>query len=177
MKIDLYDCHDRLIDFRNDWEYISQGVQDCINNVPDEIKSYFYVFGHSRQIGMDERFSLFMAGHYLNMDETPTERMIWSPRISKPAAQSNSYLFKTRKGTDIVEVVWLLPKPELWDEYAPEKLMYNEDIWHSIRTYRHKRYELEKPDHDISEEDEKNFKRIIGQVAHFNQKEKPWKMV
>lgn len=118
-----------------------------------------------------------MSGNYLNMEETPTERMIWSPRISKPGAQSNSYLFKTRKGTDIVEVIWLLPKPELWDQFGPDKMMHNADIWHSIQTYRYKKYELEEPDRDISDEDINNFKMIIGQTAHFNQKEKPWKML
>ena len=177
MKINPLECHDRLLEFKSDWELISQGVQDCINNVPEEIKSPFYVFGHSRQIGMDERFNIFMQGYYRRMDEVPSERIIWMPRIYKPSAVPNSYLFRARKGTDIVETIWLLPKPELWDEYQPGKMMYNEDIWNSIQNYKQKRAELDATDNELTIEDINRYKLIMSRHASEKQKEERWTML
>jgi hypothetical protein len=172
MKVDFFETHDRLLHFKSDWDVISQGVQDCIDNVPEEIKMPFYVFGHSRQIGMDERFNLFFQGHWQEMKDVPSERIIWMPRITKPLAEPNSYLFKAKKGTDLVDIEWILPKKELWDQYEPGKMTHNEVIWTSIQNYKHARAEMEYDDNNLSLEKINEFKRIIRSVAIFNQKNK-----
>lgn len=177
MKVDFFETHDRLEHFKSDWETISQGVQDCIDNVPDAIKMPFYVFGHSRQIGIDERFNLYFQGHWQEMKDVPSERLIWMPRITKPLAEPNTYLFKAQKGTDIVEIEWILPKRELWEQYEPGKINYNEVIWTSIQNYKHARAEMEMPDRDISLEDINEFARIIRTTAYFNKKDEPFKMI
>lgn len=177
MKVDFLETHDRLLHFKSDWESISQAVADCIHNVPDEIKMPFYVYGHSRQIGLDERFNLYFQGHWQKMEDVPSERLIWMPRISKPLAEPNTYLFKAQKGTDLVEVEWILPKRELWDQYAPDNMNHNDVIWTSIQNYHHARAEMEKPDREITLEEINQFKRIIRGVAEWNKKEETFRMI
>lgn len=176
MKIDRLETHDRLLEFKSDWEHISQAIQDCINNVPDEIKFPFYVYGHSRQIGMDERFSLFIQGKYKSMEEVPSERMIWMPRAYKPKAEPNTYLFRAIKGSDVIETMWILPKPELWEQFAPGKITHNEDIWTSIQNYKHRRKELEAPDsEDLTLHELNEFKRVIRDAAEQKLKSEHYK--
>ena len=177
MKIDRLETHDRLKQFQSEWEALSQGVEDCIYNVPDEVKCPFYVWGHSRQINLDEKFDLFFKGGFKYMEEVPSERMIWMPRITKPLAEPNSYLFRARKGTDLVEIIWLLPKRELWEQFEPGKMTYNEDVWNSIQNYKHARAELEMPDSDITLEEINEFKRIIRMTAEWNLKDEPFRMI
>ncbi len=177
MKVDLLETHDRLKEFNSGWQAVSQGVQDCIDNVPDEIKMQFYVFGHTRQIGIDERFNLYFQGHWQDIKDVPSERIIWMPRATKPLAEPNTYLFRTRKGTDLVDINWILPKKELWDQYSPDKMTHNDVIWTAIQNYKHYRAEMEYESDPLSIEQINEFKRIIRSVAYFQQKDVPWKLI
>ncbi len=177
MKVDFLETHDRLQHFKSDWEMMSQGVQDCIDNVPEAVRMPFYVYGHTRQIGIDERFNLFFQGYWQEMKDVPSERIIWMPRITKPLAEPNSYLFKAQKNSDIVEIEWVLPKRELWGQYEPGKMNYNETIWTSIQNFLHRRGEMEAPDRNIGLEEINEFARIVRSTAYFNQKDIPWKII
>lgn len=166
MKINRLETHDRFLDFKNQWNVISQGCMECIENVPDAILSPFYVFAHPRTIDNQERVSL-VTDHGFNVNSTPKQRLIWQPRITKPKAQTNSYLFLAQKRTDLIKIIWLLPPEELWENYEKGKLTENEDIWTSIQNYRFHRKKLEAPDPDgPTENDVLNFRRIMGEEAH-----------
>ncbi len=79
--------------------------------------------------------------------------MLWQPRLSKPKAQTNSYLFRAVSKTDLIEVIWLIPSREMWHMYDPGKVTENIDIAWSISEFEHNRQELEKPHpEDLPEE-------------------------
>lgn len=166
MKVNLFETHDRLLEFQKQSELISQGVQDCINNVPDTIHTPFYVFGHSRAIGTDERMSIFLQGGFRSISDVPSARMIWMPYPRKPKAQLNSYLFKATKGTDIVEIIWILPPREIWPQFAPDKMTHNESVWISINNFEHNKEALEAPEKgDLTIDQVDEFREKIKQAA------------
>ena len=175
MKVDRLETHDRFLDFKNQWELISQGCMDCIKNVPDAVLSPFYVFAHTRTIDNEERVTL-VTDYNFDARKTPQKRLIWQPRITKPKAQTNSYLFLAQKNTDIIKIIWLLPPEELWDCYKPGQLTENEDIWVSIQNYKYNRKKLEMPDPDgPTERDAVEFARIIREEA-LKKKNKTFKL-
>lgn len=162
MKLDKLETHDRLLFFKKQQEDMSRGIQDCIKNVPVSITSPFYVLGHSRKVDVDEQVDLLYRGSLI----VPHERMIWSPRITKPLAEANSYLFLCHKYTDIVEIIWMLPKRELWSQYAPGKIMHNENVWISIQNFKKNRNEMNQPDKNGPKpKDEENWFMIMGEEA------------
>jgi len=111
MKIDPLDAHDRLLHFKRDQEEnLFQGVDDCLRKNKDcvsmqEYFPYVYIFAHPR-----------------TMEDGATKKMFWQPRLTKPKAQTNSYLFRAISKTDIVEIIWLLPPRELWEQYEEGKI-------------------------------------------------------
>ena len=168
MKVNRLETHDRLLHFKQQQDTIAQGVQDCIRHVSDEYNGPFYVYGHARTVGLDEKLGLLMIG------QSPVEgRLIWMPVVTKPKAEPNTYLFLCHKGTDVIEIIWMLPKIELWQQYAPGNMCHNPDIWTSIQNYTKYKDELEKPDpNGPSENDIRAFRKIHGQEAHERQRVK-----
>ena len=165
MKIDRLETHDRLLHYNKQWEAISQGCLDCINNVPDAVKFPFYVFAHPRTVETDEKIDLILRANFTQKN-VPTTRLLWTPRVTKPKAQTNSYLFMAQKGTDIIKVIWMLPPPEMWKQYAPGQMTYNEDVWNSIQNYLYSKKRLEEPEPDgPTKKNEEDFRRIISQEA------------
>lgn len=137
MKINTLDAHDRLLHFKKDQSAnLFQGVEDCLKRNPDclsmqEYFPYVYIFAHPR-----------------THEDGVTKRMVWQPRLSKPAAQENSYLFRALSKTDLIEIIWLLPPREMWKQYEKGKVTASEDVLVSIKNYLHRREELEKPHKD-----------------------------
>lgn len=177
-KINKLETHDRLLEYQKQADQIGIEVDKCIKGLPSGIKYPFYVWGHSRQIGMDERFSLFMSGTYVNFDEVPCEIFYWIPKPEKPCSTPNSYLFRAKQGSDVVEIIWILPKYELWGQFEPGKMTYNQDIWNSILNFKYRREELESPepgDMDIDQRDE--FREIIKECALWNKIDSPFRMI
>ncbi len=165
MKIDRLETHDRFKQYQNQWDSIVQGCLDCISGVPEAFKGPFYVFAHTRTVENDERSDLVLKWGY-QKEKTPNVRLIWQPRITKPKAEPNSYLFLARKGSDEIQTIWILPKQELWDNFEPGKMMENEDIWTSILNYRFNRKRLEAPEPDgPTKGQEEEFRRIVGHEA------------
>lgn len=163
MKLNRLETHDRLLHFNNQSEDMGKGISECIANVPEAIKCPFYVYGFGKLVGNDEKVSLIIQGQ----KRIPSERMIWVPRISKPRASPNSYLFLARKGTDVVETIWMLPRREYWDQYNPGQLFHNEGIWTSIQNYRNCLHRLNAPDvNGPNPKDVELFIRIMGEEAH-----------
>lgn len=142
MKVKILEAHDRLLHFKKDQDSsIQQGVEDCLKKNFDSLfyqerSPYVYIFAHPRT---DE--------------DGTTKRMLWQPRLLKPAAQTNSYLFRVLSNTDVVETIWMLPPRELWTQYAKGKVTENEVVNWSVDRFINNRYEMEKQDpQDLPEE-------------------------
>lgn len=138
MKLNRLETHDRLDHFKKDQsDNIFQGADDCMkrNELSLALQArspYVYLFAHPRT----------------HDDTIAIKRMIWQPRLTKPKAQTNSYLFRAQSNSDILEIIWLLPPEELWENYEKGKVMVHEDIMISIKNFLNHREELEKPHKD-----------------------------
>lgn len=163
MKLNRLETHDRFLSFQKQQDEISKGLMDCIANVPDAVQCPFYAYAHSRQVSYDEKVSILKMGY----QQAPAERLIWSPRITKPQPTPNSYLFLCRKDTDVIEIIWMLPKAELWDQYAPGQICHNENIWISIQNYKHDPIAMAQPDKNGPDERAiEHFRMVVGHEAH-----------
>lgn len=142
MKVNRLEAHDRLLSFKKDQEAnLFDGVNDCLTKNPEcvDMQKYFpyvYIFAHPR-----------------TADDGVSKRMLWQPRLMKPKAETNSYLFRAISGTDVVEIVWLLPPKEMWEQYEKGKVCESNDVMTSIKNFVNCKEELEKPHpEDWSEE-------------------------
>lgn len=160
MQIDRLETHDRLGKFKEDNSLdISMTCQDIINqrpfgNVP------FYIFAHKREIGVDERISMFNQDltaslqdlsykrQWDSMEKVPSARLIWQPRLTKPKAQTNSMLFRAHPPSDCVKVVWIIPPRELWEQYGKGKISENSVVSESIYNFQNNINILEAPEND-----------------------------
>jgi hypothetical protein len=148
LKVNTLETHDRLLHFNKTQ---SHNLSDCCQRLMDQRPfgdRPFYIFAHKREIGLDEKFSLYCSGVYKFIEDVPTHRMIWQPRLTKPKAQTNSMLFKGYPGTDMVKVIWIIPERELWDQYKKGKMTECKTIVESIDKFENDRAYLEKPDPD-----------------------------
>jgi hypothetical protein len=168
-ELDKLETHDRLLEFNKQADYISQGCQQCIENRPQEFANHpFYIFAHKREIGLDERYSLFTqdiqraivdfthARRFATLEDVPTARFIWMPRLTKPKAQSNSMLFKNYPPTDTIKVIWILPAEELWGQYTKGTMTENKAIYDSICKFKSDKRILEEPEDDDLDDAEIN---------------------
>lgn len=142
MKLNRLEAHDRLLHFKKDQDVnIFQGAEDCLKRNPlslaiQEKSPYIYLFAHPR-----------------TADDGVTKVMYWQPRLSKPEAQTNSYLFRAQSKTDIIEVCWLIPPREMWPQYNIGNVTESELVMWSVNQFRFNQEELEKPHpEDMSEE-------------------------
>lgn len=185
MKVNILESHDRLLELHKQADYISQGCQDCIDNRPQEFGQLpFYIFGHRREIGMDERYNLFvqdlhaalsdMTGTYKrkynSIGDTPSHRFIWMPRLSKPVPQTNSMLFKYYPENDVIHVKWLLPAEELWGQYEKGNVTEQSIVESSINMYRNNPRELAYRDEDDISDERADF--IYKEIARNKKGEK-----
>lgn len=152
MKLNRLETHDRLLHLKKDQALnISQGAEDCLkkNTLSLAIQArapYVYIFAHPR-----------------TADDGITKRMIWQPRLTKPKAQTNSYLFRAQSHTDNLEICWLLPPRETLKQYQKGQVCENELVTWSYYQFDHKRKELEEPNsEDVSED---RFKIIMLDIA------------
>jgi hypothetical protein len=146
MKIDRLEAHDRLLHLKKQDHDIGKTCQEMINLKPFGDHP-FYIFAHKRQLGLDERLALYREDFnrslldpyyvrlYTSLDQVPTDRLIWQPRLTKPKAQTNSMLFKGYPGTDNVKVIWIIPDRCLWDQFEKGKMTENKTVWESIQAF------------------------------------------
>lgn len=151
MKIDRLETHDRLLYFKKEQEVnIFQGADDCLKKnslslTLQDKSPYIYIFAHPR-----------------TSDDGLKKRMLWQPRLTKPFPQSNSFLFRALSKTDNLEICWLLPPRELWDQYKAGNITEHPIVLWSINQYLCNRDELAKPfDGDLSDEKVKEIYRMI----------------
>lgn len=161
MKLNRLETHDRYEYFIKDQSrIISEGADDCLKRNPDSLKiqekcHYVYLYAHPR-----------------THDDGVSKRLIWQPRLLKPKAEINSYLFRATSGTDLIEICWLLPPIETWNQFFGENLCASQEVWWSINQYKNNREKLEEsfPD-DLTEEQAKNVMIAILQEG-INEKNK-----
>jgi hypothetical protein len=158
MKINRLETHDRLEHFKKDQSVnIWKGADDCMKKNPlslalQDKSPYIYIFAHPR-----------------TADDGITKRMLWQPRLTRPPAQSNSYLFRAQSNTDLIEVCWLIPPEELWDQFKKGNVVQDPIIEWSINEFRFHKKKLEKPDKD--DLNEKRVKDIYLEVANIKKEE------
>jgi hypothetical protein len=156
MKLNRLETHDRLEHLIADQSIsIAQGANDCLKANPlslamQDRSPYVYIFAHPR-----------------TSDDGLKKRMLWQPRLTKPKAQTNSYLFRAQSKTDILEICWLLPPEEMWPEYKKGNVTEHEYVLWSINQYKNNRQFLERnePD-DLPDEKIKSIYADIKQAAH-----------
>ena len=130
MKLNRLKTHDRYQHFTKQQFDIGECCQNLINQRPFG-EHPFYIFAHAR-----------------THDDGVSKRLIWQPRLTKPKAQTNSMLFKAYPGTDIVNVLWIIPSRELWDQFAFGQMLENKTVIDSIHKFQYDRETLERKDSD-----------------------------
>jgi len=162
MKLNRLETHDRLQHFIKDQSNtIAQGADDCLKR-------------NSLSLALQDRAPyVYMFAHPRTADDGVTKRMVWQPRLTKPRAQTNSYLFRAQSKSDIVQICWLLPPEEMWPQYQKGNMTEHESVVWSISQYVNNRKELDMPDpDDLSEE---RVKAIYMAIAHQQESGKlPW---
>lgn len=149
MKLNRLETHDRLKHFVKDQSLnIAKGAEDCLKINPlslalQEKSPYIYIFAHPR-----------------TADDGVTKVMYWQPRLTRPTAQTNSYLFRAQSKTDIMEVCWMIPPREQWKQYEKGKVTENDIVVWSVDQFEKNRASLEAPDsRDLSDE-------IMSKIYH-----------
>jgi len=145
MKINHLDAHDRYLHFTKQSFDIAECCQDLINQRPFGDHP-FYIFAHAR-----------------TADDGFNKRLIWQPRLTKPAVQSNSMLFKAYPGQDVIKVIWMIPAPELWEQYEKGKVTESSMINESINAYKYNRACLEQREDD--DLDEATINAIYAKIS------------
>jgi|SRR5271170_126387 len=147
MKINILETHDRLLHLHKEQALnLSKGADDCLlkNRLSlglQQYSPYIYLFAHPR-----------------TADDGITKKMFWQPRLSKPEAQTNSYLFRAISNTDKMEICWLLPPRETWGQYKKGNVTQHELVNWSIQQFLNNKKQLEMPfEDDLSDEMMKNI--------------------
>lgn len=154
MKVNRLEAHDRLEHLKKDQaQNIFEGAETCLKKNPlslalQEKSPYVYIFAHPR-----------------THEDGVTKVMYWQPRLTKPEAQSNSYLFRAISHSDILEVCWLLPPHEMWDQYKKGNVTEHDVVEWSIDQFKTNRKNLENAHpEDFSDEKIKSIYQDINQM-------------
>lgn len=137
MKINRLEAHDRLKHFKEDQSInIFKGAEDCLKINPLSLQlqdhsHYIYLFAHPR-----------------TDDDGVTKVMYWQPRLTKPKAQTNSYLFRAQSKTDIIETCWLIPPGQMWAQYVKGNVTESDVVLWSINEYKFNRENLQASEPD-----------------------------
>jgi hypothetical protein len=160
MKLNRLETHDRLLHLKKDQSAnISQGAEDCLKKNPLSLalqahSHYVYLFAHPR-----------------TADDGVTKRLLWQPRLTRPAAQTNSYLFRALSKTDTLEVCWHIPPKEMWSQYKRGNITECEIAIWSINQYQTNRQALEAPlNDDLSDEQVAKIYKMVANDMDSNKK-------
>ncbi len=155
MKIERLETHDRLEHLIKDQSAnVFHGAEDCLKKNPLSLAlqdkcPYIYIFAHPR-----------------TADDGVTKVMYWQPRLSIPEAQTNSYLFRAISKTDNIEVIWMIPPREHWEQYKKGNITESNLCRWSIGMFQNAetRKVLEQPDpDDLPEEATRNIMKKVLQ--------------
>lgn len=142
MKLNILEAHDRHKHLIKEQAInISQGVDDCLKKNTFSLalqtySPYIYIFAHPR-----------------TLEDGSTKVMYYQPRLTKPEAQTNSYLFRFKSHSDVGEVCWLLPNGEIWGQHKKGNITESELVQWSIAQFKTNKACLEAPDPEDLPED------------------------
>ena len=134
MRLNRLEAHDRLEYLHKDQsETVAQGASDCMLRNPWSLKlqskcPYIYIFAFAK-----------------TADDGVNRKLIWQPRLSKPEAQDNSFLFRALSHTDLLEIIWDIPAESMWTQYKKGNITECEFALSCIGLYKSNKAELEKP--------------------------------
>ena len=137
MKVNRLEAHDRLLHLREDQaQTVARGVEDCLKLNADSLalqekSPYIYIFAHPR-----------------TADDGVNKRLLWQPRLIKPKAEENSFLFRATSKTDLLTICWMIPEKHLWEQYKKGNVTEHEIAIWSINMFQTNKAELEKPEPD-----------------------------
>jgi len=159
MKIDRLETHDRLVQLHKKQAInLNKGADDCLkkNRLSiglQQYSPYIYLFAHPR-----------------TADDGITKKMFWQPRLTKPQAQTNSYLFRAISNTDRMEICWLLPPKETWNQYKKGNVTEHEFVNWSIQQFLTNKTQLEASfEDDLNDEVVKNiYRRVSSDIDEEN---------
>lgn len=159
MKLNILEAHDRQKHLMKDQALnISQGVDDCMKKnslslALQQYSPYVYIFAHPR-----------------TLEDGATKRMFYQPRLTKPEAQTNSFLFRAKSMSDIVEICWLIPALEIWGQHKRGNVTESEIVEWSINQYKTNKESLEArhPDDLPDEKINEIYKQIKFDKSHTN---------
>lgn len=158
MKLNRLEAHDRYEYLIKDQSVtVQQGADDCLKKnsfslAYQERSPYVYVYGHGR-----------------TTDDGLNKRLIWEPRLSKPIPTQNSYLFRAKSKTDLLEICWILPPIEFWGEYRKGNIIDSSIIGWSISQLLHNSKQLGAPmPDDLPEE---VAKKILMEIINEKRQE------
>lgn len=190
MLVNKLDAHDRLLVAKKEENIIQQGFEDCkyrnpIAQAMFEHSDYIYIFAHKREVGMDEKITKFnkdlneflinpsYTRRYSSIQDIPSFRILWQPRLTKPTPQENSFLFRTLKNSNDVEVYWIIPPSELWGQNKKGNMTEDPIIMESIHLFKNNREQLSEPhEKDLPLEKVKHIlKKICSKKAKRNFKQ------
>lgn len=165
MKVDRLETHDRLQHLQQDQAInLAQGCEDCLkkNRLSIQLQNYspyIYIWAHPR-----------------TSDDGITKRMLWQPRLSKPIPQTNSYLFRAKSHSDIIEICWMIPPKEMWTQYRKGNITENETVLWSINQFQNNYKELAENHPDDLSEDRQQwiYKNIIANRSSTILMDKLW---
>lgn len=152
MKLNRLETHDRYQHLMKDQSAnVFKGAEDCLKKnelslAIQEKSPYLYIFGHAR-----------------TADNGVDKTLFWQPRLSIPSADDNSYLFRALSNSDNIEVVWIIPPKETWNQYKKGNVTESDVCVWSINMYKNKRSELEKVHTDDMPEEQ--ARRIMKQIV------------
>jgi hypothetical protein len=125
MKLNRLEAHDRLQHLQKDQsDNIAKGLEDCLTKNPLSQRlfdkaNYLYIFAHPR-----------------TADDGVNKVMYWQPRLTRPEPQSNSYLFRRKKGEEAIEICWMIPDETQWDQFKKGNVTENPIAEWSIRMFK-----------------------------------------
>ena len=176
MKVNVLEAHDRLLYIKKTQQQtIEEGIQDCIKLRPPEFeKMPFYIFCHKKDIGVDEKYSMWQEDMYNSIVhknyqkkfpsfyDVPTHRFIYQSRLKKPMPQPNSMLFKYYPKDDLIDIKWMLPEESMINQYKKGNVTEESITFISIQNYQNAFEELARPDNDDLSDDKIKalYKRI-----------------
>lgn len=151
MKLDRLETHDRLLHLIKDQSaMIVKGCEDCLFRNPkslaiQEKSHYVYIYGHAR-----------------TADNGVDKIIFWDPRLCKPYPETNSFLFRAKSKTDILEECWIIPERHLWYQYRTGNITEHKTVLWSIDQYLNNRIKLAEPDPDDFPEE--RAKELLRQI-------------
>lgn len=129
---------------------ITKGAEDCLFRNPkslaiQERSHYVYIYGHAR-----------------TADNGVDKVIYWDPRLWKPYPEANTFLYRAKSKSDILEECWIIPEKHLWPQYKKGNITEHQTVLWSIYQFTHHPDQLAEPDpDDFPEEKAKEILRII----------------